>query len=106
METTDELRPGVSVDPDGEVWWDATALAAALCCTERTARRWATRPGFPAAFRFGPGVVRWRAAEVRTWRERQQAEVRLATPKEWSPSPAPAPARGKGKAGPRPRRAA
>jgi len=106
MDTLNSLPPEVSIDPDGEVWWDATALAAALCCCERTARERAKRPGFPAAYDLGDNIVRWRAEQVREWRERQRREVRLATPREWQPSPAPTPVRGKGKAGPRPRRAA
>lgn len=102
METATQPHPGVTTDPDGEVWWNLSALAEALCCAPRTARRWTCRIGFPQAYRFGPGVLRWKAAEVRAWRDAQRTEQRMATASEWRPT-TPAATR-KAASGPRPRK--
>lgn len=91
--------PGVHTDPDGTDWWTVEALASALCCSPRTARRWTRRAGFPPAYRLGAGIVRWKADDVRTWRESQRQSETLATPAEWTP--AHTPDRTRGRRGPR-----
>lgn len=86
MDTLTSTPRGVHTDPDGVEWWTLEAVAAALCCSTRTARRWTRRAGFPPAYRLGPSTVRWRADDVRAWREDQRRSEALATPAEWRPA--------------------
>jgi predicted DNA-binding transcriptional regulator AlpA len=104
------MHPGVTVDPDGETWWNTTAVASALCCSKRTARRWSRTASFPPAFEFSPRVVRWRASEVRAWRDARRRTSTLTTAGTWQPAgqhtePAKSAPnrRGRGVVGPRPK---
>lgn len=98
------MRAGVTIDPDGIEWWALTAVAAALCMTTKTARCRSKQAGFPAAYEFGPGTIRWRAEDVRRWREEQVRPAPLAGPGGWQPSRVSA-RKGHGR-GPRPKVAA
>jgi hypothetical protein len=90
MDSTQTSRPGVHIDPDGVEWWTLAAVSSALGCSLRTARRKSTRPGFPATYKYGDGLLRWRADEVRAWREEQRHSPDLPTPTDWTPRRVPA----------------
>jgi predicted DNA-binding transcriptional regulator AlpA len=86
MATGNDPNNGVTIDPDGIEWWSLTALAAALCTSTKNASRWARREGFPQAYQFGPGTIRWRAEAIRSWREEQLRPGPLASPANWQPT--------------------
>lgn len=71
-------RPALPAD---KMLWDAAAVGAYLGVSARqVAERYALRPGFPATIRLpsesGRGLLRWRAAEVIAWAERQTSVPR------------------------------
>lgn len=86
MPTQTEARHGVNETPDGDVLWSMSAVTAALCCSETTARRWSRQAGFPAALELGPGIIRWRAEEIVEWRSCRRRPEAMATPAEWQPA--------------------
>ncbi len=85
MSTSTQAPSGVTLTPDGVLLWSIDAVAAALCCSTSTARRWSRRAGFPAALELGAGIVRWHAEEIVTWRDTRRRPEVLATPAEWTP---------------------
>ena len=86
MNTTTQAQQGVTTTPDGDTFWDVHAVAGALCCSASTARRWSRRSGFPPAYEFGPGIIRWRADEVTAWRQGRQRPDAMAGPADWTPA--------------------
>jgi predicted DNA-binding transcriptional regulator AlpA len=98
MRSKTDAAPGVHVDPDGVHWWTIEAVASGLLCSPRTARRLTRRAGFPSGYRIG-SLLRWRADDVRTWRDAQRTSEVLPTPADWTP--AHTPDGRKGRRGPR-----
>lgn len=81
---TPTANTGVHITPDGRTFWNVAAVAAALCVSEASIRRWARRAGFPRAYKIGTRHL-WDATEIIAWRDSRQTAEPLATPTEWRP---------------------